>query len=239
MRTSRLRQKKTERGPRAEAWWVFSLSPLLSSLHFTHTDFGAGGAASVAYPAGNLRALTNFATGLKSATSAKDMASLADAVDGLVDGLCTPESLNAPRPVPARCSFPEVELRLVPGECQYTMTTGELACRPPFITLERRPAFCSLPYLSAPSWVGKNCAPVAKVGPEINYALGYAPYNISVDPAFVAPLADALAGPLREAGSAIEGKLAGLKKIMPGFLGGGDGPVGGGGSATSNVAVSG
>ena len=222
-----------------------SLSVSLSLAHpppplLFPTDFGPGGAASVAYPAGNLRALSNFASGLKNAASVKDVAGLADAVDGLVDGLCTPESLNPPVPVPARCAFPEVELRLVPGECQYTLESGELACHPPYLTLERRPAFCSLPYLTAPSWTGKNCAPVAKVGPEINYALGYAPYNISVDPTFVAPLADALTGPLREAGAAIEGKLAGLKKVMPGFLGGGAAPVGGGpGAATSNVAVSG
>ena len=78
--------------------------------------------------------------------------------------------------------------------------------------------------------------PVARVGPEINYALGYAPYNISVDPAFAAPLADALTGPLREAGASIQSKLGGLTKLMPGFgLGGG----GGGGAAVSNVAVSG
>ena len=208
----------------------------LSPVPPPHTDFGPGGAASVAYPAGNLRALTTFASGLKSAATAKDIAGLADAVDGLVDGLCTPEALSPSRPVRARCAFPEVELRLVPGECQFTASTGELACRPPFVTLERRPASCALPYLSPATWAGKSCAPTARVGPAINYALGYAPYNISVDPAFAAPLADALTGPLREAGSAIEGKLGGLAKLVPGFLGGGGG---GGGSATSSVAVGG
>jgi hypothetical protein len=85
-------------------------------------------------------------------------------------------------------------------------------------------------------WTGKSCVPVARVGPEINYALGYSPYNISVDPAFAAPLADALTGPLREAGAAIESKLGGLSKLVPAFLGGGGGA---GGSSVSNVAVSG
>ena len=190
----------------------------------------------MAYPAGNLRALTTFASGLKSAATAKDIVGLADAVDGLVDGLCTPESLNPSRPVRARCSFPEVELRLVPGECQFTATTGELACRPPFITIDRRPASCNLPYQAPASWSGKACVPVARVGPSITYGLGYQPFNVSVDPAFAAPLADALTGPLREAGSAIESKLSGLAKLVPNFLGGG---ADGAGAATSNVAVGG
>lgn len=130
------------------------------------TDLGSSGAAAIEWPAGNGRALTDFAAALKDPSNA-NIASLAAATGQMLDGLCTPEQFTPSQFVPAGCSSPEVELRLVPAECLLEAATGAATCRPAYLLLETRAAVCTGPYYAAAQWVGRSCAPYALVGPKV------------------------------------------------------------------------
>ena len=136
----------------------------------TTPDLGSSGAATIEWPAGNLRALTDFAAALKApgAEGQGAIASLAAATGQMLDGLCTPESFTPQSFIPAGCSSPEVELRLVPAECLLEAASGAMTCRPAYLLLETRAAIYTGPYYAAAQWVGRSCVPYALVGPKVS-----------------------------------------------------------------------
>lgn len=146
---------------------------LPSSLPTHHPDLGSSGAAAIEWPAGNLRALTDFAAALKDPAAGGEGAivSLAAATGQMLDGLCTPEFFTPQSFVPAGCSSPEVELRLVPAECLLEAASGAMTCRPAYLLLETRAAVCTGPYYAAAQWVGRSCAPYALVGPKVSFVV--------------------------------------------------------------------
>jgi hypothetical protein len=79
-------------------------------------------------------------------------------------------------------------------------------------------------------WFGRSCAPYSLIGPKVDYALGYAEYNIAAPN--LANLTAAIKAPLAAAGSELLAKLGALEAKKAGLMGGAA-PVGGGTAATT------